>query len=272
MKIHLTVSEIAGIVGIAPRTIRYYAKIGLFPPSGTNPANGYHYYTIEKIEELRLIKYLRHLEVPIRDIQRHLADRDIHRYHAVLQQQLDRTLEKIQDLTFMAGRLRKRMQSIDYIRSLDAEGRITRQVFPERRVMTLRRSVQAPLDWEVAMLEFETRGNLPPSLFIGDIGFFVDLTRLDQRHPTEFTGLYLLADEPYFDQAGLLETLPGGEWLTVHFRGDHEDAPEHYRRLMRHIEANGLKTRGVALERVLLDHYLSGDPDLMVTEIQLPLL
>ena len=272
MKLHLSVGEIAKIVNIPPRTLRYYSKIGLFVPSGTNPDNSYYYYTIEKIEELRLIKYLRHLNIPIKEIKRHLENRDVDHYHSVLENQLGKTLDTIQELEYMAQRLTKRMESLDYIRSLHGTDEIQIREFEERRILPLREEVNGPLDWEVAMLKIEQQANLPPSLFIGDIGFFVDLKSLDTRHPTEFTGLYLLADEPYFNDQNLIETLPGGRWLSIHFKGDHQDAPPHYEKLMEYIQQNQLKARNYALERVLLDHYISGDPELLITEIQIPLI
>lgn len=271
MKVHLSVSELARIVDIPPRTIRYYASVGLFPPSGTDPGNGYHYYTIEKIEELRLIKYLRHLGVPIREIESHLENRDISGYEAILRKQLDQTQQRIRELTYMTERLKKRMESLTYIRSLSDNEAIREEDLQARRILALRKPVREPLDWEIAMLDFEKRQQLPPSLFIGDIGFFVDLSTLDTRHPTEFTGLFMPADEPYLEDGALLEWLPAGRWLTLHFRGHHEDAPAQYRRLMDHIESRGLKPLGYALERVLLDHYIAGDPDLMITEIQIPI-
>ncbi len=272
MKLHLSVGEIAKIVNIPPRTIRYYSKVELFVPSGTNQENGYHYYTIEKIEELRLIKYLRHLNIPIKEIKKHLENRDMDHYHEVLENQLNQTLDTIQELKYMSVRLKKRMESLDYIRSLTGTEEIKIKTFPERRILPLREPVNKILDWEIAMLKFESQADLPPSLFIGDIGFFVDLNALDTRHPTQFTGLYLLADEPYFNDNNLIETLPEGKWLSIHFKGDHQDAPIHYKKLMDYIESHQLKPMDYALERVLLDHYISGDPDLLITEIQIPLI
>jgi len=55
----LTISQIADITGVPARTIRYYNQIGLFTPSGVLE-NGYKYFSVEKIEELRMINYLRH--------------------------------------------------------------------------------------------------------------------------------------------------------------------------------------------------------------------
>ncbi|MBS7525947.1 MerR family transcriptional regulator [Fusibacter paucivorans] len=272
MKIQLTVKEIADIVGMPPRRIRYYHQIGLFAPSGVDPQNGYHYYTLEKIEELRLIMYLRHLNVPIAEIKQHLNNRNLSDYSRILERQLHQTRETISALTVLASRLEKRMQSIAYIHHLPAIGNITLLELPPRDVLTIRRSINEPLDWEIAMLDFEREADLPPSLFIGDIGFFVDLRIVDHRHATQFTGLYLFADDAYFGETPMRETLPGGSWLTVVFRGDHQSAPEQLKAISAYAEANHLLLADYALERVLIDHFIASDPNLYLTEIQIYIL
>jgi DNA-binding transcriptional MerR regulator len=272
MKIQLTVKEIADIVGIPPRRIRYYHQIGLFAPSGIDPQNGYHYYALEKIEELRLIMYLRHLNVPIAEIRQHLNSRDLSDYTRILERQLHQTHETISALTSLASRLEKRMQSIDYIHHLPAIDTITCLNLPPRDVLTIRRPINAPLDWEIAMLDFEREADLPPSLFIGDIGFFVDLSICDQRHATQFTGLYLFADDAYFGDTQMRETLPGGLWLTVVFKGDHQSAPKQLEAMRSYAETHRLELSDYALERVLIDHFIASDPNLYLTEIQIPVI
>jgi len=109
MKLQLTVKELSDIVGVPPRKIRYYDQIGLFKPSAIDPENGYHYYALEKIEELRLISYLRHINIPIKEIRAHLDNRDIDNYGKILEKQLVQTKETIASLTRLASGLEKRM-------------------------------------------------------------------------------------------------------------------------------------------------------------------
>jgi DNA-binding transcriptional MerR regulator len=270
MKLQLTVKELSDIVGVPPRKIRYYDQIGLFKPSAIDPENGYHYYALEKIEELRLISYLRHINIPIKEIRAHLDNRDIDNYGKILEKQLVQTKETIASLTRLASRLEKRMTSLAYIHGLPKLGHIQIEAMPPRKILALNRAINGPIEWEIAMLDFEKQANLPPSLFIGDIGFFVDLSTIETRHATEFTGLYLFADDHYFEGARTT-TLPAGKWLTLYFKGDHQSAPKHYDTLISYAKKNVLKLGAYALERVLVDHYISSDPNLYITEIQIPI-
>lgn len=273
MKIQLSVKELSEIVGIPPRRIRYYHKIGLFSPSHMDPNNGYHYYALEKIEELRLIVYLRHLDVPIQEIKNHLESRNLMDYTTIIKNQLAKTYTAIDALEKLAARLEKRMQSIDYIHHLPPLGHIRLVQEPKRRILKQMKTISGPYDWEIAMLHFEKEAALPPSLFIGDIGFFVALDSLDRRHATEFTGLYLFIDEgEVIPDQTLVDELPQGDWLRVTFKGDHHMAPPYYVLLLDYAKSISRTPGPYAVERVLIDHFISSDPDLYLTEIAIPLL
>lgn len=271
MKVQLTVSELSKLVGVPPRTIRYYSDKGLFEPSAIGN-NGYRYYSIEKIEELRLIVYMRYLDIPMKEIKAHLNNRSIEEYDAVLEKQLHYTKEKIKHLSFLETRLEKRLQSIRHIHSLSPLNTITLKTYPKRRILRINQPLNNPLEWEKAMLQFEQEENLPPSLIIGDIGFFVDLNTVDSRHATEFTGLYLISDEPLLIGDSLVDYLPAGNWLSYLINGDHHNAHETYPLLIKYAEENQLHLKDYAIERVLLDHFISSDPSIRVTEISIPLL
>jgi DNA-binding transcriptional MerR regulator len=51
----LTISQLAGEVGVSTDTLRYYEKVGLLAPSGRT-ASGYRFYADGAVERLRLIK------------------------------------------------------------------------------------------------------------------------------------------------------------------------------------------------------------------------
>ena len=105
-----------------------------------------------------------------------------------------------------------------------------------------------------------------------DLGFFVDMNKLDNRKSEEFYGLFLLADDPYYDKVEALTYLDAGKWLTLYVRGDHETAQNNYFKLLKHAEKNNIQLDNFAIERTIIDHYISSDPNLYITEIQIPIL
>lgn len=270
MSIKLTINELSKIVNTPASTIRYYCNSGFIEPSGMLK-NKYRYFTIDKIEEIRLINYLRYLDIPLKDIKKHLENRDFDDYEALLIEQQININEKIEKLNLINQRIEKRLELLNYIKDLPTLGKVHKVIFPTRGILRIDLDINTQMDFEVALLNFETLGNLPSSLIVGDQGFIVDLNKIKTRTPVEFSGMYMLGDFDKEDYKDLYHELPQGEWLTIYFRGDHYDAPKHYQKLMEYAEINSLNLMDFALERVLIDNFISDDPNNYITEIQIPL-
>lgn len=65
----MKINEVEERVGITKRNIRYYEKEGLLKP-GRNSENGYRDYTDSDVAELKRIKLLRKLDMPMEEIRR----------------------------------------------------------------------------------------------------------------------------------------------------------------------------------------------------------
>lgn len=62
------INEVCNIVGLSRKSIRYYEENGLLSPK-RNSENDYRIYTEEDIRKLKVIKFLRELDVPIRELK-----------------------------------------------------------------------------------------------------------------------------------------------------------------------------------------------------------
>ncbi len=62
------INEVCHIVGLSRKSIRYYEENGLLKPK-RNSENDYRIYDEEDIKKLKVIKFLRELDVPIRDLK-----------------------------------------------------------------------------------------------------------------------------------------------------------------------------------------------------------
>lgn len=71
----LRVSELAGMVGVAADTVRYYERAGLLPPPART-AGGYRAYDADAVDRLRFIQGAQRLGLRLRDIADLLAIRD----------------------------------------------------------------------------------------------------------------------------------------------------------------------------------------------------
>lgn len=69
------IGEVAEVVGLSLRTIRYYEETGLVPPSGRS-AGGFRLYTDADIDRLLLIKQMKPLDLTIDQMRDLLGVRD----------------------------------------------------------------------------------------------------------------------------------------------------------------------------------------------------
>ncbi|MCT4660329.1 MAG: MerR family transcriptional regulator [Tissierellales bacterium] len=271
MDIKFSVKELSQIVGISSRNIRYYDDIGLFKCSG-NLDNGYRYYTIDKIEEIYIINYLRHMGISIKEIKSHLENRNIDEYDSILNNQLDKVTAEILKLQRIQYQIKRRIASLDFIRSIPPIGEIFVQTLPALRIIKLEKEIKGQIDWEVAIRNIDSGEGLPTGAFVGDIGFFVDMNAVKTRAAEEFTGMFLVADDPIYDMSTKTSELKSGKWLSVFVKGDHHEARMYYDDLLDYALEHELELDSYAVERTLIDHYISSDPNLHITEILIPIM
>lgn len=62
------INEVETLVGLSKKSIRFYEENGLIKPK-RNAENDYRVYSDQDVEKLKIIKFLRELDVPIRSIK-----------------------------------------------------------------------------------------------------------------------------------------------------------------------------------------------------------
>ncbi len=103
--------------GIPVSHLRHYHEVGLLQPAYVDPESGYRYYSAAQSEAAEVIGILRSIDMPVRDIQRVLADPSEANVREVLATHRARLEDR---LTQVASRL----ESIDRI---VREGKIVKQ-------------------------------------------------------------------------------------------------------------------------------------------------
>lgn len=68
MRERLRIGEVAGLVGLTPKTVRHYEKIGLLPPPGRSDS-GHRLYAADDLLRLNRIKRLRSLGLSLAQIR-----------------------------------------------------------------------------------------------------------------------------------------------------------------------------------------------------------
>ena len=69
----LTIGQAARLAGVTAKALRHYDQIGLLHPAATDPATGYRRYDQHQVDQARLIRRLRALELPLEEVRRLLG-------------------------------------------------------------------------------------------------------------------------------------------------------------------------------------------------------
>ena len=63
-----SIGEVASLFHLSVSSLRHYETLGLITPEYIDPATGYRYFSTRQFEPLNTIRYLRALDMPLREI------------------------------------------------------------------------------------------------------------------------------------------------------------------------------------------------------------
>ena len=98
----MKIQEFAQLVGLTPKTIRYYELIGILP-SPRRTSNGYREYSDQDLERARFVAGIRSLDLSLDEIEEILAMRD--RREAPCRTLLERIAQKADVFAFLFDQL-----------------------------------------------------------------------------------------------------------------------------------------------------------------------
>ena len=131
----MKINGVEALVGITKKNIRFYEEKGLLTPR-RNSENGYREYEARDVEQLRQIKLLRKLGVPLEEIRQMQAGRitvaDGMRRHLVTLEREQRSLEQSMELC------RKLKDREERLENLDAAGLLEQMEEMERAGTTFK--------------------------------------------------------------------------------------------------------------------------------------
>ena len=117
------IGEVAEVVGLSLRTIRYYEETDLVPPSGRS-SGGFRLYTDADIERLRLVKHMKPLDLTIEEMRDLLSTRDRLADPATPKRQRDGLIDRLEMFAELAEERCRRLQ--EHLEAGETVGRTLR--------------------------------------------------------------------------------------------------------------------------------------------------
>ncbi len=269
MKNKLTIGQMAKLHHIPIKTLRYYDEIGLFRPMEVDAHSGYRYYATEQFERLNSIQYLKDLGLCLKEIGSMLDYQDIDHFIARMVEQQRITEEKILKLQSIERTIASRIQEVRDAQAIAEIGKVIVRSHGERRIYRLMERFSTEEELELHLRRLDNALNQQGLIFIGKVGLTVSIDNLREHRFQEYNSIFILHEGEGDHE--LMHILPAGEYATIYYHGNHQASTPYYERLMESIAEQGYAIAGDAIERTIINQYISKNSEDYLTEIQIPI-
>ena len=136
MKEYYKIGEISKLYNIGTDSLRYYEEIGILRPR--RDENGYRMYSVGDIRTLNVLRELRSIGFPMKDIKAHLKDFDVQQTLDMFAEAIERINRRQQELELLKKNVSERIDEINYyLREKNTHESISVQSLPERHILKL---------------------------------------------------------------------------------------------------------------------------------------
>ncbi len=267
-----TIGEMAKMHNIAESTLRYYDEKGIFHPSTVDPQTNYRYYTIDQFSLLDTIKFLRQLNIPLKEIKKYIDERNPAYALNLLEKQQEMMLKKQREIEYALAKMEHRIHLIKEATQAKAEQMVIKEI-PQRKITAIAVAPDTTDDmfeYYIHSLQKNMR-QMDDSLFSGDIGVTVAKKGLMQNEFQAYSSVFILLDYMPF-QVQSSDEIKEGLYACSYHHGPYEETGATYKELLAYIDQEGYEVSGDAIEIGLIDWSVTENPEEQVTEIQIPIM
>ncbi|MCR8644679.1 MerR family transcriptional regulator [Paenibacillus sp. N1-5-1-14] len=270
-----TIGEMAKMHRVAESTLRYYDEKGIFTPKMVDPNTHYRYYTLDQFSTLDHIKFLRHLNIPIKEIKRYMDERTPAYGLELLMKQKELMVEKQKELEYTLMKMNNGIDIIQEALEVPPDKLIIKSL-PKRMIASaaiMPNATDEMFEYSIHQLQKKVLQDSKLSelmLYTGAFGVSVAQEALRQGKYQAFNSVFLHLSDIPFDDA-MFNSIPAGMFACMHHLGPYEQSASTYELLLREIERNQYEITGDALELSLIDFSMTKNPEEYITELQIPI-
>lgn len=265
-----TIGEMARMHRIPESTLRYYDEKGIFHPTIVDPQTQYRYYTLDQFSMLDLIKFLRHLDIPLKQIKQYIDERTPSNVMDLLVRQKMLLEQKQKEIALMITRLDQNIDTIHqaFTRTKDT---VNFKQIPKRTITSVEMDPSASTEmFEYCIHSLQNNRHLHDvSLFVGAIGVILSKEALLRKDYEASNRLFInvnylstLSENDHVIEEGL--------FVCAYHYGPYDQTPETYEMLIQKIEEQDYEIVGDGIEIVVIDLSMTSNPDEYISEIQIP--
>ena len=262
---YFTTGEFAKLCGVKKQTLFHYDEIGLFSPVLTKE-NGYRYYSYRQIYNFIIIRTLKDLNMPLKDIKTYLNTRTPENYIHLLQDKLSEVDTVLHKLTQIKNCLTTSIDHIKLAQHTEHGKTILAQQEEEYLLMSTPLNSSTRKEFSSFMQEYIHFCNAHSLSLYDPLGSLIKFDDVAKGIPNCFTSLYTKTQDATIPS--VIEK-PKGLYAITYHHGCYETTYQTYAKILAFLKEHHLTPGEFFYEDYLLDDLASPNPEEFVTRIMI---
>ena len=252
----MTIGEMAKINHISEQTLRLYDREGLFSPVYRDEKTGYRYYDIRQSAQLDMIRYMKALGMPLKEIRIHMKKWDMGRVRQLLRENRDAIDQKIVELNLQKRAIERTLDSYERYEAAPPDGAIVLEYIPKRQMYVKKTKINF-YDYEIdeyerllRSLKEDMAARSISSFYFANAGTILKQENFMKRNLFS-TEIFVFVDQDYVDEK-LITVIPAGSYLCIYCDRFSKEK-EYIDRLLAAIEENRYRGTGDYICEVVVE-------------------
>lgn len=279
-----SIGEMARLCGLTTKALRYYDEQGILHPSFINEQTNYRYYDSSQIPSVLMVKELKELDIPLKEIKSILQDKGLNHLHLVLSQRIETELEAVNEAirryhrtvsTYL--RLDSAIKNIEFNRILpDNKIEISLETFPAQTVVFTRRksywnAATFFTDRRAELVNLVDRFELKPTGVVSAVFHGSYMDQFSQEPSKKVGDLELFQPVESSLNCPYCRLIPEFKALTTIHVGHYLQLEQTYRKIEEYAQEKGLSLKSCSVEEYICSVTMTGNANNLVTRVYVPL-
>lgn len=267
-KRNYTISEISRLFGIGIDSLRYYERLGVVSPQ--RGSNGYRLYDLDDMYKLSLIKDLRRLDLPMKQIKDYLDRQTVVSTRELLDRERCMLEERIAQLQNDLKTVQEHAHELydAQNRSVDTIEMVSRA---NRRCVELSERIERDAEMDLLIQRLHRQyEHILPHLGMLEIGGALSVEDLDAGRANVYHSVFFVLEGLEDDEDAPCDfMLEGGTYLVMRYRGPYEQNGAIYEQLLSYAAFHRLEIAGPPYEFYEIDNRDTADPTEFLSRIEI---
>ncbi|UWD48244.1 MerR family transcriptional regulator [Clostridioides difficile] len=242
IKTYFSIGEVSKLFDLSIKTLRYYDKVGILKPAYVNQENKYRYYSREQFMSIDVIKYCKIMGMALEDIKKLIdSDSSIESMMNTIDRQNKMIENKIKELSDVKNYLNDIEFKVNELLKYDLNN-VFIKYNKERKVNLYKCNSKDEVELEMYLrhiiLHIQDRYNDVYPIISGSISYekvIKEGKALLYDYIVDFT-----EREEYENE----HTLPAGEYLTIIYDDNWNNAYDYYKKIIDYAKNNNIELVG----------------------------